>query len=356
MQRKFVLSNSSGFYSKIKSYTLDAFVYGYVMFSVYVLFFSKLDSNHDDKLLIYTKSFIIFILIGFLINVVFRSFSNDSLGEFLFPEKISKPEYDLEISWYKIPRNWQIILGLFFTIYFGHILAQVNFKSLLDRDSIFYAARMFRELAKPDWSVLDSVVSKTIETIYMAFMATFMAVPIAFALSFASAKNIMGGSYLSIAIYSFLKLIFNIMRSIEPVLWAIIFSIWVEVGPFAGMLALMVHSIVSLAKQFAELIECVEDGPIEGIKSTGASFLQTIWFAVVPQVTLPFISFTVYRWDINIRMATIIGFVGGGGVGQVLLQYQLQSQWAKVGCIILVIAFVVWIMDLLSARVREVLK
>lgn len=139
-------------------------------------------------------------------------------------------------------------------------------------------------------------------------------------------------------------------------MWAIIFAIWVRFGPFAGMLALLVHSIASLSKQYSEIVECVDEGPIEGIESTGAGFLQTIWFAVVPQIVLPYISFTIYRWDINVRMATIIGFVGGGGVGELLLLYQRQSLWNEVGVVILVIAVIVWLMDNFSAYVREAIK
>ena len=139
-------------------------------------------------------------------------------------------------------------------------------------------------------------------------------------------------------------------------MWAIIFSVWVGIGASAGMLALMIHSIASLAKQYSEIVETVSDGPIEGIQATGASQLQTIWYAIVPQVILPYISFTVYRWDINVRMATIVGFVGGGGIGKLLIAYQGQAMWEEVGCIFFVIAVVVWLLDQGSAYIREALK
>ncbi|MHC4306713.1 MAG: ABC transporter permease subunit, partial [Planctomycetota bacterium] len=89
------------------------------------------------------------------------------------------------------------------------------------------------------------------------------------------------------------------------------------------------------------------------IEATGANRVQVVWYAVVPQIILPYLSFTIYRWDINVRMATIIGLVGGGGVGQLLMQYQGLAMWSQVGTIVLVIAIVVWIMDYLSARIRE---
>jgi phosphonate transport system permease protein len=115
----------------------------------------------------------------------------------------------------------------------------------------------------------------------------------------------------------------------------------------------MLHSIASLAKNYSEQVECIEQGPVEAIEATGANRLQVIWFAVVPQIVLPFLAFTIYRWDINVRMATIIGLVGGGGIGTLLMQYQGLARWNEVGTIIITIAAVVWIMDYLSAKIRE---
>src|SRR5690606_7818811 len=121
----------------------------------------------------------------------------------------------------------------------------------------------------------------------------------------------------------------------------IIFSVWVGIGPFAGMLALMFHSVASLTKQYSELIESASEGPIEGIRATGANSTQVVWFAIVPQVILPYIAFTIYRWDINVRMATVIGLVGGGGIGTLLIQYQGQALWNEVGTLALLIVIVV---------------
>jgi len=190
-------------------------------------------------------------------------------------------------------------------------------------------------------------------TIFIALMATAIAVPLAFIGSFLCARNLMKGSAGTIAVYSILRLIFNFSRSIEPLIWAIIFSVWVGIGPFAGMLALVLHSIASLIKLYSEQIENIDSGPIEAIEATGANRLQVIWYAVVPQIVLPYLSFTIYRWDINIRMATVIGLVGGGGIGTLLIQYQGLAKWNEVGTMVITIAIVVWLMDYLSARIRE---
>jgi phosphonate ABC transporter permease subunit PhnE len=154
-------------------------------------------------------------------------------------------------------------------------------------------------------------------------------------------------------VYYVIRFILNATRSIEPFVWALIFVTWFRLGPFPGMVALMVHSVASLGKLYSEQIEGIESGPLEAVRATGANELQTVVYAVVPQIVPPFISFTIYRWDINVRMSTIIGLVGGGGIGQLLFQYQNLGQWRSVSVAVILIVAVVMTLDNLSARVRE---
>lgn len=251
--------------------------------------------------------------------------------------------------------GWQAVVVLVVTFVVGLVKTKFSIYELSNPDGFAGALRLFQGIFNPDWSLLPKAVLNIIETIFMAFIATALAIPIAFVLSFLAAKNIMRGP-VAFGVYMLLRTLLNVTRSVEALIWAIIFSVWVGIGPFAGMMALMIHSIASLAKQYSEMVESVNEGPIEGILSTGASRLQMVWFAIVPQVILPYISFTVYRWDINVRMATIIGLVGGGGIGTLLIQYQGQAMWPQVGCIIVVIAVVVWLLDQASAYLREALK
>lgn len=234
-------------------------------------------------------------------------------------------------------------------------ITQSSLTELLDRDGLEGAWRLWSGFAQPNFSILPKAILEVIETVYIAFLATILAVPAAFLLAFFCAKNIMTGP-VPLGIYLILRTILNVSRSVEPLVWALIFTVWVGVGPFAGMLALFVHSVASLAKYYSEILENVEEGPLDGVRATGANKVQVIWYAVVPQVVLPYIAMTIYRWDTNVRMATVIGLVGGGGIGTLLIQYQGQAMWPEVGCIILVIAAIVWLMDLLSAYVREALK
>lgn len=207
-----------------------------------------------------------------------------------------------------------------------------------------------------DASYYGNAVSKLLESVYLAFMATFFAVPVAFVLAFFGARNLTRHSFVLRMTYSTVRLYINITRSIEPIIWAILFSVWIGIGPFAGALALMIHSISSLVKQYSEAIEGVDDGPIEALEATGASHIAVAWFAVVPQVILPYLAFTIYRWDINVRMATIIGLVGGGGIGGLLIQEQGLAHWTQVGTLAALIFLVVWVMDFLSAKVREAIQ
>jgi phosphonate ABC transporter permease subunit PhnE len=154
-------------------------------------------------------------------------------------------------------------------------------------------------------------------------------------------------------IYYISRTILNALRSIEPLIMGIIFVIWVSIGPFAGVLALTLHSIAALGKLYSEQVESIDPGPIEAITATGATSLQTIMYGVVPQIVPPYIAFTLYRWDINVRMSTIIGFVGGGGIGFVLQQWINLLQYRQAGVAVLAIAIVVAALDYVSAQARE---
>lgn len=158
---------------------------------------------------------------------------------------------------------------------------------------------------------------------------------------------------LGMLVYNVTRTILNMLRSIEPLIMGIVFVIWVGIGPFAGVLALTLHSIASLGKLYSEQIENIDEGPIEALQSTGANRLQTIIYAVVPQIVPPYIAFTLYRWDINVRMSTIIGFVGGGGIGFLLQQQINLLRYRDAGVAVLAIAIVVSILDYASASIRE---
>jgi phosphonate transport system permease protein len=154
-------------------------------------------------------------------------------------------------------------------------------------------------------------------------------------------------------VYTITRTIFNVTRAIEPLILATIFAIWVGFGPFAGVLALSVSTIANIGKLYAEAAENIDAGPMEAIRAAGASELEVILYAVIPQIIPPYLSFTIYYWDINVRMSTIIGFVGGGGIGLELSRWINQLQWSNAATGVWAIVIVVMVMDYVSAVVRE---
>lgn len=154
-------------------------------------------------------------------------------------------------------------------------------------------------------------------------------------------------------IYYITRTFLNGLRSIEALVMAIVFVIAVGIGPFAGVMALGLHTIVSLAKLYSEQVESIMAGPLEAVQATGANRLQTIIYAVIPQIVPPYISYTMYRWDINVRMSTIIGFVGGGGIGFLLQQNINLLNYRAASAQMFAIAIVVASMDYISSVLRE---
>jgi phosphonate transport system permease protein len=192
-----------------------------------------------------------------------------------------------------------------------------------------------------------------VETLFLALMGTSLALVFTLPLSFLGARNLMGGSRVGQTVYYATRTLFNLLRSIEVVIVVTIMAVVVGIGSFAGVLAIVVHSIGALGKLYSEAIESIDRGPIEAISATGARPLQVVRYAVIPQVVPQFLSFTLYRMDINVRMSTIVGLVGGGGIGFILTQYINLLQWRQAGTAIWLIAIVVTAIDYLSAWLRE---
>ncbi|MGB5845030.1 MAG: ABC transporter permease subunit [Anaerolineales bacterium] len=154
-------------------------------------------------------------------------------------------------------------------------------------------------------------------------------------------------------IYTITRTLLNATRSIEPLIYVIIFVVWVGIGPFAGALALGLHTTAALSKLYSEQVESILPGPLEAVTATGANRIQMIAYAVVPQIVTPYISFTMYRWDINVRMSTIIGFAGGGGIGFLLQQNIRLLDYRAASTQMIAIAIVVATMDYTSSALRK---
>ncbi len=158
---------------------------------------------------------------------------------------------------------------------------------------------------------------------------------------------------IGLSVYYATRSTLNFLRAIEPLIMVVVFAVWVGIGPFAGVLALTLHSVAALGKLYSEQAESILPGPIEAVTATGANRLQTIVYGVIPQIIPPYIAFTIYRWDINVRMSTIIGFGGGGGIGFVLQQNINLLRYRQASVMMIAIAIVVATLDFVSAKVRQ---
>ena len=337
-----------------KAIFFDTLTIGYLLIVAWIYILNP----SEESLMNLSSTFMICLLaigLGAVISLVAHKSGCLTLGLFVFQSAHEKVLRE-PTSWHKTFWGWELLIAFVVTFAVSLQVTGFSFYELTDKAGFEGAKRIFKALLDPDWSILPRGLLAIVETIYIAFLSTVIAVPTAFFLAFFCAKNIMRKTKLTMAIYVLLRTLLNVTRSIEPLIWAIVFSVWVGIGPFAGMLALMLHAVASLAKQYSEIIEGVDEGPIEGISATGANAIQVVWFAIVPQIILPYISFTIYRWDINVRMATVIGLVGGGGIGTLLIQYQGQALWREVGTLAFLIVVVVWSLDTASAYIREALK
>lgn len=207
-----------------------------------------------------------------------------------------------------------------------------------------YVSRYF----PPDFSNWKLYLADTLETISMGVWGTLMAAIVAVPLAVLSSENIC--PYWVV----FMTRRFNdAMRAINEVVFALIFVVAVGLGPFAGVLALFVHTTGTLGKLFSEAIEAIDPGPVEGIRATGASKLQEIVFGVIPQVIPLWTSFVLYRFESNVRSASVLGIVGAGGIGVSLYQSFRAFRYQDVCAILIILIVAVAIIDTVSAKLRN---
>ncbi|PKN79965.1 MAG: phosphonate ABC transporter, permease protein PhnE [Candidatus Cloacimonetes bacterium HGW-Cloacimonetes-1] len=285
------------------------------------------------------------VLVAPFVVAVTVSFLRGSVGDKLAPGRD-----DNDVRRHNLWK-YETAIGIILSLVMGWVIVEVKPIAFFTQANNTYS--IVSGLFNPNPAQLVPMLNALIETIFLALLATVFAIPFAFFLSFFAAKNLMYDTLHGRIIYIFIRTISTVFRSIEAIVWAIVFCVWVGIGPFAGMLALWIHSIASLIKLYSEQIENIDPGPVEAIRATGASTLQIWRYAVAPQILAPYLAFTIYRWDINVRMATIVGFVGGGGIGLALYQQQQMLAWRNVGLIVWLIALVVWVMDMFSGYIRE---
>jgi phosphonate transport system permease protein len=256
-------------------------------------------------------------------------------------------------------RRLSIIAAILLVLYIGLQITNID----TGRANVQYVINRIALLFQWDFSIMsprdefetfrDTAWWKMIETIFLGIMATAFAVVVSIPLSFLGARNIMTGNPVTAAIYAVVRVMFTIIRSIDVLIVVIVLLAIFGPGNAAGVFGLAFHNIGVMGKLYSEAIEGIDAGPLEAITATGANRLQVVWTAVLPQITNPFISFTIYRLDTNVRLAPILGLVGGGGIGLDLFQSINLSQYGAAGLIIFMIVVVVATMDFVSAQIRK---
>lgn len=204
------------------------------------------------------------------------------------------------------------------------------------------------EFFPPNFADWKTYVQEMVVTLQIAVWGTALAVVSAIPLGLLASSNITPWW-----IYQPVRRVLDAFRAINEMVFAMLFVVAVGLGPFAGVLALWIHTAGTLAKLFSEAVEAIDPQPVEGIRSTGASALHEIVYGVIPQVMPLWISYTLYRFEANVRSASVVGMVGAGGIGVVLWEIIRGFQYAETAAVMIIIIATVSLIDLVSARIRK---
>ena len=204
----------------------------------------------------------------------------------------------------------------------------------------------------PNWKILGNLVGPAVETVQIAIWGTLLGVIGAIPVSFLAARNLNRNR----VVYQAVRQMLNVARSINELILALVFVSAVGLGPFPGVLALALHGIGMVGKFFAESIEEIDDGPLEALRATGARPLQVIVFGVLPQVITAWIATVLYRFEVNLRQATVLGMVGAGGLGFELVSSLKLFKYQDTATCIVVVTLMVVVADTISSRLRQMIQ
>lgn len=204
----------------------------------------------------------------------------------------------------------------------------------------------------PNWNILPNLIAPAVETVQIAIWGTLLGVALAIPLSFLAARNLNGNR----VVYQGVRQALNVIRSINELILALVFVSAVGLGPFPGVLALALHGIGMVGKFFAESIEEIDNGPLEALRATGAGAIQVIVFGVLPQVITAWIATVLYRFEVNLRQATVLGMVGAGGLGFELVHSLKLFKYQDTATCIIVVTLMVVAADMVSGRLRRMIQ
>jgi phosphonate transport system permease protein len=223
-----------------------------------------------------------------------------------------------------------------FTSYFGRIIPKLS------------TANFGADLADWYWNI-KGWLKLLLDTVLIAYLGTLIGAGLAFAIVFFATANLAPSKALRWSI----KRIFEFCRTVPDLVFALMFVSAFGLGPLAGILAIAIHTFGTLGKLFTEAIENIDMKPVEGVRSTGSRFIETVRFGALPQVMSSFASYTLLRFEINVRSGSVVGMVGAGGIGQDLFVAIRKFYYTDVSAILLMIIVSVAVIDLVTERVRH---
>ena len=211
-------------------------------------------------------------------------------------------------------------------------------------------ATFISDFFPPDFHDWRLYLSELVITLHIAIWGTLLAIICAVPLSLLAASNIA-----PVWVHQPVRRVLDAMRSINEMVFAMLFVVAVGLGPFAGALALWLHTTGVLAKLFSEAVEAIDPQPVEGIRATGANALEEIVYGVIPQVMPLWVSYSLYRFESNVRSASVVGMVGAGGIGVVLWEVIRSFRFDQTCAVMIMIIVLVSLVDLVSSRIRKLL-
>lgn len=209
-------------------------------------------------------------------------------------------------------------------------------------------SKFLAEFFPPNFRDWRTYLHEMVITVHIAVWGTVLAIVCAIPFGLLSSSNIV-----PVWVYQPVRRLMDACRAINEMVFAMLFIVAVGLGPFAGVLALWIHTTGTLAKLFSEAVEAIDPRPVEGVRATGAAALEEIVYGVIPQVLPLWISYSLYRFESNVRSASVVGMVGAGGIGVVLYEVIRGFEYAQTCAVMLIIIVFVTAIDLLSARIRK---
>lgn len=242
---------------------------------------------------------------------------------------------------------WAVWVGLAALLAWSWSPAEMqNWVSLFtDAGNMVEFARGF---AKPNFHEWEIYVEEMAITVHIAIWGTALSIVLGIPFGILSSSNIF-----PFWVVQPVRRLMDACRAINEIVFALLFVVAVGLGPFAGVMALFVHNTGVIAKLFSEAVEAIDPRPVEGIRATGASKIQEIVFGVIPQVIPLWISFSLYRFETNVRSATVLGLVGAGGIGHILWENIRSFQYSETAAVMIIIVVTITLIDLVSQRLRK---